>query len=73
MLLRIALKAYLGLQREVALLRDVARVPKEVEGEAEVEDASPGCTAGDVESPPEAVDSSSGHTGNCIDLKRGPR
>ena len=41
--------------------------PEGVGGEAEVDDASPGSTAGDVEDPPEAVDSSSGHTGNCID------
>ena len=34
-----ALKAHLGLHSEVALLRDVARVPKEVEAEAEVEEA----------------------------------
>ena len=37
----LALKAHLSLHREVPLLRDVARVPKDVEGEAEVEEASP--------------------------------
>ena len=36
-----ALKAHLGLHSEVALLRDVAQVPKEVVEEAEVEEASP--------------------------------
>ena len=36
----LALKAHLSLQREVPLLRDVARVPKEVGEEAEVEEAS---------------------------------
>ena len=34
-------KAHLGLHSEVPLLRDVARVPKEVVEEAEVEEASP--------------------------------
>ena len=37
----LALQAHLGLHSEVPLLRDVARVPKEVVEEAEVEEASP--------------------------------
>ena len=40
-LLGIALKAYLGLQRDVPLLRDVARVPKEDAAGAEVDEAPP--------------------------------
>ena len=65
-------KTHLGLHSEVALLRDVARVPKEpplggntnpegVEAEAEVEEA------------PAVEQVRSDKQRNCIDLKRGPR
>ena len=40
MLLGNSQKAYLGLQRDVPLLKDIARVPKEVGKEAEVEEAT---------------------------------
>ena len=57
-------KAHLDLHSEVPLLRDVARVPKEVVGEAEVAEASP------VDRSRSTVVDNRWY---CINLKRGPR